>query len=100
MEFSQPVFINKDEFFIGFDDMRIQEKVKDVQVAIVHKDGDIYIGFGIAGPDLTKSELSKIYLFCEKKYKVKELLSLTISNHEKNRNTAQHTKEKRYEPER
>ena len=35
MEFIQPVFINKDEFFIRFDDMTIQEKVKDVQVAII-----------------------------------------------------------------
>ena len=100
MEFIQPVFINKDEFFIGFDDMTIQEKVKDVQVAIIHKDGDIYLGLGIAGPDLTQSELSKIHLFFEEKYKVKELLSLTISNHEKNRNTAQHTKKKRSDPER
>lgn len=99
MEFIQPVFINKDEFFIGFDDMTIQEKVKDVQVAIIHKDGDIYVGFGITGSNLTQSELSKIHRFFEK-YMVKELLSRTISGHEKNRNTAQHTREKRYVPER
>ena len=88
------------KFFIGFDDMTIQEKVKDVQVAIIHKDGDIYVGFGITGSNLTQSELSKIHRFFEEKYKVKELLSLAISGHEKNRNTAQHTREKRYEPER
>ena len=68
MKHSEPLILNKEEFFEGFDNPSIQEKVVGVKIALLQNDnGEIGLGLGIEAPPLHSREIEEINRFFAKK---------------------------------
>ena len=66
MKHSEPLILNKEEFFEGFDNPSLQEKVVGIKIALLQNDnGEIGLGLGIEAPPLHSREIEEP-LFCEK----------------------------------
>lgn len=82
MKRSAPLNLNKEEFFEGFDNPSIQEKVIGVKIALFEKDnGELSLGLGIEAPLLVPREIRKINRFFESKYNVDEMIEKLIRHY-------------------
>ena len=63
MKHSEPLILNKEEFFEGFDNPSLQEKVVGIKIALLQDDnGEIGLGLGIEAPPLHSREIEEIRL--------------------------------------
>lgn len=68
MKHSEPMILNKEEFFEGFDNPSLQEKVVGIKIALLQDDnGEIGLGLGIEAPPLHSREIEEINRFFAKK---------------------------------
>ena len=86
MKHSEPLILNKEEFFEGFDNPSLQEKVVGVKIALLQNDnGEIGLGLGIEAPPLHSREIEEINRFFAKKYNVDEMIQKLLQHYQDQR---------------
>ena len=81
MKHSEPLILNKEEFFEGFDNPSLQEKVVGIKIALLQNDnGEIGLGLGIEAPPLHSREIEEINRFFAKKYNVGEMMQKLLQH--------------------
>ncbi len=82
MKHSEPLILNKEEFFEGFDNPSLQEKVVGIKIALLQNDnGEIGLGLGIEAPPLHSSEIEEINRFFCEKYNVDEMIQKLLQHY-------------------
>ena len=76
------------EFFQGFDNEALKEKVTGIQVSLfVADDGDTLLGLGIESPTLSSQEKEQLHRHFTNRYDLKELGLAMVRQHEKRTGT-------------
>lgn len=78
--------MNKEEFFEGFDNPSLQEKVVGIKIALLQDDnGEIGLGLGIEAPPLHSGEIEEINRFFAKKYNADEMMQKLLQHYQDQR---------------
>mgnify|MGYP006872326886 CR=1 FL=1 len=86
MKHSEPLILNKEEFFEGFDNPSLQEKVVGIKIALLQNDnGEIGLGLGIEAPPLHSREIEEINRFFAKKYNAGEMMQKLLQHYQDQR---------------
>ena len=86
MKHSEPLILNKEEFFEGFDNPSLQEKVVGIKIALLQDDnGEIGLGLGIEAPPLHSREIEEINRFFAKKYNAGEMMQKLLQHYQDQR---------------
>ena len=93
MKHSEPLILNKEEFFEGFDNPSLQEKVVGVKIALLQNDnGEIGLGLGIEAPPLHSREIEEINRFFAKKYNANEMMQKLLQHYQDQRSQSADSK--------
>lgn len=80
--------LDTDDFFQGFDNDALKEKVTGIQISLfVAEDGDTLLALGMETPTLSSQEKEQLHCHFTSRYDLKELGKRLVRQHEKRMGT-------------